>query len=220
MVKGQAAMQYLLSPAEANSLPCQIVGPRWLKGAYTMFVNRAHAEQLAFHRWGGLAGLNDEKKKRRVKAEARHKQALKEYKKKKAAARKAGTTVPPVPKASSLLSNEINLHDGGRGTTMDYLRNWVLAYVGFSRKDAPSLPLRNEYDNITKPETFIMCRYCDEADPVPHHETVVYPGYDELGEEHLWKCEHNPDRWMYGESSEDDEEGEEDEEEEDSEEEE
>jgi hypothetical protein len=158
-----------------------------------MFVSRAHAQQLAFQRWGGLAGLEAEKAKRRVKAEARHKEALKEYKKKKAAALKAGTKVSSFPKESSLLTNEIDLRDGGWATTEDTMRLFVLVFVGFSQKDAPLKALSSDVDD---PGTYIECRYCLQANPTfPFYKKVVFPDYYDLAMGHLGECEHNTEIW-------------------------
>jgi hypothetical protein len=191
MVTGTAATQYLLSSTETSSLPCLAV----CEPPFTVFVNRAHAEQVAFQRWGGLAGLEAEIKERRVKAEAHRNTALKEYKEKKAAALKTGTKVPSFPKAPPLLY----LQDGGWATVVNDIRHHVLSsgFVGFSQKDAPTLSLRSRHgDDILDPRVFVICYFCNKYQPVPWYERLVYPSASAL-DEHWRRCEHNCEREPY-----------------------
>jgi hypothetical protein len=141
--------------------------------------------------------LEAEKAKRRVKAEAHQKEVLKEYKKKKAAALKAGTQVPSFPGISYLLTNEIDLRDGGWATTENNMRHYVLVDVGFSQKDAPHLSLRSLYgDERLDPCVFVICNYCKQHNlSLPSYKWVVYPRWnDPLLKEHCRRCKHNPYR--------------------------
>jgi hypothetical protein len=101
--------------------------------------------------------------------------------------------VPSYPKESSLLSNDIKLHDGGWATTVDGNRHFVLSSVLFHAKDDPRKALRST--DLDHPD-YIICRYCNEANPnLPEYKKVAYPGYTELGDEHLIYCDLAP-QWF------------------------